>query len=40
MQAIMWGRLPIGNIVNVKVMSLDQAPDVYRDFDAGCRINS
>jgi glutathione-independent formaldehyde dehydrogenase len=35
MQAILWGRLPIGKIVNVKVISLDQAPKGYRNFDAG-----
>jgi glutathione-independent formaldehyde dehydrogenase len=35
MQAILWDRLPIGNIVNVKVISLDQAPEGYRNFDAG-----
>ena len=26
MQAILWGRLPIGEIVNVRVINLDQAP--------------
>jgi glutathione-independent formaldehyde dehydrogenase len=35
MQAIFWDRLPIAEIVNVKVISLDQAPDGYRSFDAG-----
>src|SRR5580692_657113 len=35
MQAILWGRLPIGDIVNVKVTSLDRAPEGYRNFDAG-----
>ena len=35
MQAILWGRLPIGKIVNVKVISLDRAPEGYRNFDAG-----
>src|SRR5271156_41860 len=35
MQAILWDRLPIGEMVNVKVISLDQAPDGYRNFDAG-----
>jgi glutathione-independent formaldehyde dehydrogenase len=40
MQAILWGRLSIGNIVNVGVISLDHAPEGYRIFDAGCRINS
>jgi glutathione-independent formaldehyde dehydrogenase len=35
MQAILWDRLPIGEIVNVKVIGLDQAPEGYRNFDAG-----
>src|ERR1700681_3577518 len=35
MQAILWDRLPIAKMVNVKVISLDQAPDGYRNFDAG-----
>jgi glutathione-independent formaldehyde dehydrogenase len=35
MQAILWDRLPIAEIVNVKVISLDEAPDAYRRFDAG-----
>jgi glutathione-independent formaldehyde dehydrogenase len=35
MQAILWDRLPIAKIVNAKVISLDQAPDGYRSFDAG-----
>ena len=35
MQAILWGRLPIGKIVNVNVISLDRAPEGYRNFDAG-----
>jgi glutathione-independent formaldehyde dehydrogenase len=35
MQAILWDRLPIGEIVNVKVISLDHAPEGYRHFDAG-----
>ncbi len=39
MQAILWGRLSLGNIVNVEMISLDQAPEGYRNFDAGCRIN-
>jgi glutathione-independent formaldehyde dehydrogenase len=29
------GQLPIGEIVNVKVISLDQAPEGYCNFDAG-----
>jgi glutathione-independent formaldehyde dehydrogenase len=35
MQAILWNRLPIAEIVNVKVITLDQAPDGYKNFDAG-----
>lgn len=35
MQAILWDRLPIADIVNVKVISLDEAPEGYRSFDAG-----
>jgi glutathione-independent formaldehyde dehydrogenase len=35
MQAILWDRLPIGDIVNVEVIPLDQAPEGYRNFDAG-----
>jgi glutathione-independent formaldehyde dehydrogenase len=35
MQAILWDRLPIAKIVNVAVISLDQAPEGYRKFDGG-----
>jgi glutathione-independent formaldehyde dehydrogenase len=35
MQAILWDRLPIAKIVNVKVITLDQAPEGYKNFDAG-----
>jgi len=35
MQAILWERLPIAKIVNVKVISLEQAPEGYQSFDAG-----
>jgi len=35
MQAILWDRLPIAEIVNVKVIGLDEVPDAYRRFDAG-----
>ena len=35
MQAILWDRLPIAKIVNVKVISLEQAPEGYKSFDAG-----
>ncbi|MBI3146508.1 MAG: formaldehyde dehydrogenase, glutathione-independent [Pseudogulbenkiania sp.] len=35
MQAILWDRLPIAQIVNVSVISLDEAPNGYRQFDGG-----
>src|ERR1700752_1721912 len=35
MQAILWDRLPIAKIVNVKLISLEQAPEGYKYFDAG-----
>ncbi|MGN3960368.1 formaldehyde dehydrogenase, glutathione-independent [Burkholderia gladioli] len=35
MQAILFDRLPIAEIVNVTVISLDQAPEGYRKFDGG-----
>jgi glutathione-independent formaldehyde dehydrogenase len=35
MQAILWDRLPIAKIVNVKVIKLEQAPEGYESFDAG-----
>src|ERR1700726_2222283 len=35
MQAILWDRLPIPKIVNVKVIHLEQAPEGYKSFDAG-----
>ncbi len=35
MQAILHDRLPIAKIVNATVITLDQAPDGYRDFDKG-----
>ncbi|WP_024301292.1 formaldehyde dehydrogenase, glutathione-independent [Pseudogulbenkiania sp. MAI-1] len=35
MQAILWDRLPIAKIVNVSVISLDEAPNGYRQFDGG-----
>ena len=35
MEAILWDRLPIAKVVNVKVISLDQAPEGYKEFDAG-----
>ena len=35
MQAIMWDRLRIADIVGVEVISLDDAPRGYSEFDAG-----
>jgi glutathione-independent formaldehyde dehydrogenase len=35
MQAILHGRLPIAKIVNATVISLDNAPQGYQDFDKG-----
>ena len=35
MQAILHDRLPIAKIVNATVISLDEAPQGYRDFDSG-----
>jgi hypothetical protein len=35
MEAILWDRLPIAKVVNVKVISLDQAPEGYKEFDTG-----
>jgi glutathione-independent formaldehyde dehydrogenase len=35
MQAILWDRLPIVKIVNVKVIDLEQAREGYKSFDAG-----
>jgi len=35
MQAILWDRLHIADIVGVEVISLDQAPKGYAEFDAG-----
>jgi glutathione-independent formaldehyde dehydrogenase len=35
MQAILHDRLPIAKIVNATVISLDKAPEGYRDFDSG-----
>ena len=35
MQAILHDRLPIAKIVNATVITLDQAPDGYQDFDKG-----
>jgi glutathione-independent formaldehyde dehydrogenase len=35
MQAILWDRIKIAQIVNVQVISLDDAPKGYAEFDAG-----
>jgi glutathione-independent formaldehyde dehydrogenase len=35
MQAILWDRLNIAEIVNVQLITLDQAPDGYSQFDSG-----
>ena len=35
MQAILHDRLPIAKIVNATVISLDDAPKGYKDFDGG-----
>ncbi len=35
MQAILWDRIKIADIVGVQVISLDQAPSGYEQFDAG-----
>ncbi|CAJ8322680.1 glutathione-independent formaldehyde dehydrogenase [Burkholderia pseudomallei] len=35
MQAILFDRLPIAEIVNVAVISLDDAPEGYKKFDGG-----
>ena len=40
MQAILFDRLPIAKIVNVEVISLDQAPEGYKKFDGGAPRNS
>ena len=35
MNALLHDRLPIADIVNVTVVSLDEAPEGYRKFDGG-----
>jgi glutathione-independent formaldehyde dehydrogenase len=35
MQAIMWDRINIAEVVGVQVITLDQAPEGYGEFDAG-----
>ncbi|MCQ8241235.1 formaldehyde dehydrogenase, glutathione-independent [Rhizosaccharibacter radicis] len=38
MMAILHDRLPIADIVNARVISLEQAPEGYRDFDKGAAV--
>jgi glutathione-independent formaldehyde dehydrogenase len=35
MQAILWDRINIAEVVNVQIIALDQAPNGYHEFDAG-----
>jgi glutathione-independent formaldehyde dehydrogenase len=35
MQAILWDRIRIAEVVGVQVISLDEAPNGYAEFDAG-----
>jgi glutathione-independent formaldehyde dehydrogenase len=35
MQAILWDRIKIADVVGVEVISLDEAPRGYAAFDAG-----
>jgi glutathione-independent formaldehyde dehydrogenase len=35
MQAILWDRINIAEVVNVQVIGLDDAPAAYGEFDAG-----
>jgi glutathione-independent formaldehyde dehydrogenase len=35
MQAILWDKIHIADAVNVQVISLDEAPLGYKDFDQG-----
>lgn len=35
MQAVLWDRIKIADIVGVQVITLDQAPSGYQEFDAG-----
>lgn len=35
MQAILWDRIKIADVVGVTVISLDEAPKGYASFDAG-----
>jgi glutathione-independent formaldehyde dehydrogenase len=38
MQAILYDRLPIADVVNAKVISLEDAPKGYADFDKGAAV--
>jgi glutathione-independent formaldehyde dehydrogenase len=38
MQAIWHDRLPIADIVNARVISLEDAPKGYEDFDKGAAV--
>ncbi len=35
MQAILWNRINIADVVGVKLISLDEVPQGYAEFDAG-----
>ncbi len=36
MMAILWGRMDyLGEVMNVELVSLDEAPEAYRMFDHG-----
>ncbi len=35
MQAILWGRISMKTIMNPQVISLDEAPQAYKDFSDG-----
>lgn len=35
MQAILYDKVQIGKAVNVEVITLDQAPEGYAEFDSG-----
>ncbi len=35
MQAILWDRIPIADIVGVEIIRLDDAPRGYAEFDKG-----
>ena len=35
MQAILWDRINVAEVVNVQVIGLEDAPQAYNEFDAG-----